>query len=304
MLETLYTELYRFGQHSSTAQIGQRSPQSGTPGKTGYPDPGRYRPQFLFALGCTVRSATFIVTACLMTQLNIISALTRTRKIRIGEFWRQLGLASDDKASVQHAAPHPCPLCHTPATVFFHIQLATGPESTVLLQNLLQARHEAIETVWSGQGIGAAQKCDTKTIERDGAHLCFGCAIKTIPDLMEKHACPQPAPPVTMPDHPPDRLSPDTQSTSNPLDATRPYTTSPTRGMGPRQRNRPQFFQDQASANIDASIKSPQDHRPVHDPDSAANSLKTRIQCEMEPLTQTDSCFHQLTISYPVLTCG
>jgi len=242
---------------------------------------------FLFALGCTVRSVTLIVTACLMTQLNIISALTRTRKMRVGEFWRQLGLASDDKAAVQHAAPHPCPLCHTQATVFFHIQLATGPESTVLLQNLLQARHDAIEKVWPGQGLDAAQKCDTKTIERDGAHLCFGCAIKTIPDLMDKPTCPQPAPPTTVPDNRPDLLPSDTHSTSSPPDATRPDTILPTQVMGPRQRNCPQWFQPQASETIDDSLKSPRDHRPANDPNSSALSLKARILCEMRVVAGT-----------------
>lgn len=151
--------------------------------------------EFLFALGCTVRSVTFIVTVCLMTQLNIISALTRTRKMRVGEFWRQLGLASTDKAYLQHAAPHKCPLCDTQATMFFHIQLATGAESKVLLETLLQAHHDQFAKAWSGRALQAAQKCDTKTIQREGAHLCFGCAIQSIPDLVDKPVFQQPATP-------------------------------------------------------------------------------------------------------------
>ena len=123
--------------------------------------------------------------------------------------------------------------------MFFHIQLATGPESTVLLKNLLQARHNAIEKVWPGQGLDDAQKCNTKMIERDGAHLCFKCAIKTIPNLLDKHTCPQPAPPTTVPDDRPDLLPSDTHSTSSAPDATRPDTTRPTQVMGPCQRNHP-----------------------------------------------------------------
>ena len=41
--------------------------------------------------------------------------------------------------------------------------------------------------VWSGRGLEAAQQCDTKTIHSEGAHLCFGCAIQSIPDMMDNH---------------------------------------------------------------------------------------------------------------------
>ena len=182
---------------------------------------------------------------------------------------------------MQHAAPHQCPLCHTQATVFFHVQLATGPESTVLLENLLQARHEAIAKVWSGQGLHDAQKGDTKMIKRDGAHLCFGCAIKTIPDLLDKRTCPQPAPTTTVPDDSPDLLPSDTQSTSSPPDATRPDTSLPAQVMTPRQRKSTQRFKPPEPETLDASFKSSRDHRPANDPNSSALSLKARILCEM-----------------------
>ena len=68
---------------------------------------------FLLALGCSVRSVAFTLTACIMTQLHMVSALARTRKLRVGEFWRQLGMASADRASVTYADPHKCPLCLT-----------------------------------------------------------------------------------------------------------------------------------------------------------------------------------------------
>ena len=46
-------------------------------------------------------------------------------------------------------------------------------------------------------------------------------------------------------------------------------------------------FQDQESSIIDASLKSPRDHRPAHDPNSAAPTLKTRILCEMRVVAGT-----------------
>ena len=143
-------------------------------------------------------------------------------------------LASNDTASVQHAAPHQCPLCHTQATVFFHIQLATRPESKVLLESLLQARHDQFGKVWSGRAFEVPQACDTKTIQRERAHLCFGCALKSIPDLVDRPAIQQTAPPAPLTDHTLGRLSPDLPSPSIPMDGTSHDTTSPAPVTGPR----------------------------------------------------------------------
>jgi len=118
-----------------------------------------------------------------MTQLHMVSELARTRKLRVREFWRQLGMASADRDSVTHTAPHKCPLCLTSATVFFRIQPLTGPASQKLVDTLKQERISRLSQLLKERGLEQAQTCDNKLITQEGVHLCFGCAIKSIPDL-------------------------------------------------------------------------------------------------------------------------
>jgi len=88
-------------------------------------------------------------------------------------------------------------------------------------------------------------------------------------------------------DHAPGRLSPDLQSPSTPMDGTRQDTTSPAPVTGPRIRRYSQRLQDQASATINTSHKTPGDHQPGHDQHSTAPSLKTRILREMRVVAGT-----------------
>ena len=83
-----------------------------------------------------------------MAQLHMISALARTRKLQVGELWRQLGLAFANRASVRHAESHNCPLFLTTAIVFFRIQ-DTGPASKGLIDTFKQGGFPS--SVESGQ---------------------------------------------------------------------------------------------------------------------------------------------------------
>ena len=77
---------------------------------------------FLTALCCGLRSALFVIEQC----IRAVAALTRTRRMRVADFWRQLGTATSNDNSVTHDRPHACPLCDLHATEFFEIQKENG----------------------------------------------------------------------------------------------------------------------------------------------------------------------------------
>jgi len=95
------------------------------------------------------------------------------------------------------------------------------------------------------------------------------------------------ASPATMSDHPPGRLYPDLQHPSTPMDRMRNDTTWPAPVTGTRIQRYPQRFQDQASATIDASRKTPGNDQSGHDQHSSASSLKTQILREMRMVART-----------------
>ena len=65
---------------------------------------------FLTALGCGLNTH-LIITQCIQAQLQSICTLTRTRRMRVAEFWQQVGAVTSNEDAVIHARPQLCLLC-------------------------------------------------------------------------------------------------------------------------------------------------------------------------------------------------
>jgi len=118
---------------------------------------------FLTALGCGLRNAGFIIAQCIRAQLQSVCSLTRTRRMQVAEFWRQVGAVTSNEDAVTHARPHACPLCQLLATEFFEIR---------------KEHRSALETLI------------VQAAENHRVFLRFGCAARSLPDV-----CPQLVPP-------------------------------------------------------------------------------------------------------------
>ena len=155
---------------------------------------------FLLALGCTARSVTFIVTACLMTQLNLCphshSENVRGRVLLTTRpCFNQQGIHKIRLHPISACCVSPKLQCSSKYTLtqdlsqkfyFRHYNMTILPDSLRCGQ----------DTVWR-------LLSDTKTINCKDTHLCFSCVIWLIPDLADYHAFKQPAASNTLPGNAP-----------------------------------------------------------------------------------------------------
>jgi len=51
-----------------------------------------------------------------------LKTIGKIRRMRVAEFWRQVGAVTLNEDAATHSRPHACPLCTLPATVFFKVQ--------------------------------------------------------------------------------------------------------------------------------------------------------------------------------------
>jgi hypothetical protein len=108
---------------------------------------------FLTALGCGLKHTWLIITQCIHAQLQSICTLTRTRRMRVAEFWQQVGAVTSNKDAVTHARTHARPLCTLPATVFFQVQKQHWKVSETLMHMSLRKQQEVVTASLEGDGL-------------------------------------------------------------------------------------------------------------------------------------------------------
>ena len=145
---------------------------------------------FLTALGCGLKHTRLIITQCIHAQLQSICTLTRTRRMRVAEFWRQVGAVTSNEDAVTHARPHVCLLRMLPATVFFQVQKEHGKASKALIHVSLRKQQEVVTASLEGDGLTRVNSIVAQATDNHGLHLCFGCAARFLPDV-----CPPTVPP-------------------------------------------------------------------------------------------------------------
>ena len=138
---------------------------------------------FLTGLGCGLRHVGLIITQCLRAQLQSICTLTRTRRMRVSEFWRQVGVVTSNEDTVTHSRPHPCPLYSLPSTVFFKIHKDHGTASVTLIQVTLQKQQDNVNASLEGDGQTRVNSIVPRAVNHHGLHLCFGCAARSLPGM-------------------------------------------------------------------------------------------------------------------------
>jgi len=99
---------------------------------------------FVTALGCGLKYARLIITQCIHAQLQSMCILTRTTRMRVAEFLRQVGAVTSNEDAVTHTRPHVCPLCTLPDTIFFKVQKEHRKASETLIHMSLQKQHESL----------------------------------------------------------------------------------------------------------------------------------------------------------------
>jgi len=150
---------------------------------------------FLTALGCGLKHTRLIVTQRIHAQLQSICILTRTRRMRVAEFWRQVGTVTSNEDAVTDTQLQSCPLCTLPATVFFQIQKKHGRASESLIHMSLWTQQEVLTASLQADGLTRVNSIMAQATDNHGAYLCFGCAASSLPDVYP----PTVPPPVTTP---------------------------------------------------------------------------------------------------------
>ena len=142
-----------------------------------------------------MKHTQLIVTQCIHAQLQSICTLTRTRRLRVAEFWRQVGAVTSYEDAFTYTRPQSCPLCTLPATVFFQIQKKHGKASESLIHMSLRTQQEVLTASLQAGGLTRVNSIMAQAPDNHGVYLCFGCAANSLPDV-----CPPTVPPpVTTP---------------------------------------------------------------------------------------------------------
>jgi len=155
---------------------------------------------FLTALGCELRHARSIHAQCSRAQMPSVCTLTRTRRLRVTEFWRQVGAVTSNEDAVTHSRPQACPLCELLASVFFKIQKEHGEVSETLIRMGLWKQQEVLTATLQEDGLSRANNMVAQAADNHGLNSCFGCAARFLPDVCR--------PPVPQPSCPPSRMTP------------------------------------------------------------------------------------------------